>query len=73
MACPGETPDDRMKYAFAVAGGGVESSHASGVSLWLELALGGVLHESGASPARTRNEVDLGIYGSAGIGYRLGP
>lgn len=67
-----DDPDEggRTKYGFAVAGGGVEYTHSSGLSLWLELALGGVLHESG--PGGDRTEVDLGIYGSAGIGYRLG-
>jgi hypothetical protein len=64
------TEGDRMKYRFALAGGGVEYTHSSGLSLWLELALGGVFYESGAGGKRTG--VDLGSYGSTGIGYRLG-
>lgn len=55
-------------FPFAVAGAGVEYSHRWGLALWLELALGAVRDDDGAGG----HSAALGIYGSAGLGYRFG-
>jgi hypothetical protein len=61
----------RETYPFAVGGGGLEYTHSSGVSLWLELAAGAVRYPE-HSWSGSSHIIELGIYGSAGIGYRFG-
>ncbi len=66
-------PDEgtRTTSPFAVAGGGLEYTDASGFSLWTELGILGLRMET-TSWEMTSHDMQLGVYGSIGIGYRLG-
>ena len=69
------SPDegDRRVFPFIVGGGGAEYTHSSGLSLWAELAVGATAletHDFGRMS--TGHDAAFAMYGSAGVGYRLG-